>query len=276
MKHRNAAELVSVWWFLVAAATSIAPFTAARAQFAGAAYGAYNVPPLNLSPGAFAPLQLDSAGNVRIDCVLGCAAGASGGQGATASAANAWPIYAVQSGAAVSNANPLSVLDQADGNAITGALLPAGGTGIIGWLSAMYRAQTGTLSVGGTVSVAGNVAVTDATVATALAGTLKVVASGITGAPTVAAGSMTASTAILPAEPGAVSRLHLAIVNFAGAGGANLYCTDDGSTPSATSASFIVYAQGFYERDTPAWVPSAAITCVPATGAVAYRVESYP
>ena len=252
---------------------------AARAQGVAATYGAYNPAALSLNPGAFAPLQLDQGGNVKIDCVIGCPSGGGGGtvgQGTPTNAANAWPVTPVQSGAPVSASNPLVVQDPFDGTSITAATMPSGGAGIIGWLSAMYKLQAGTLTVGGTVAIAGNVAVTDTTVATALANPLKIVAYGTTGAPTVSTGSLTASAAVLAAEPANVNRLHFVVLNLGASGGANLYCTDDNSTPTATSASFIVYAQGFYERDAPAWVPSAAINCVPATGTVSYRAESYP
>ncbi len=263
---------------LVFAAISVAIGGAsiiARAQGVAATYGAYNAGALTLNSGAFAPLQLDQAGNVKVDCVFGCGSGTTG-QGAPATAANAWPVTPVQGGSAVSAANPLYVQDPFDGTAINNATIPSGGSGILGWLSAMYKLQAGTLTVGGTVSVAGTVSVTDQTVAAALANPLKTVSSGITGAPTVATGTMSASTAVLAAEPANVNRLHFAVLNLAASGGASLYCTDDGSAPTALSASFIVYAQGFYERDTPAWVPSAAINCLPASGTVNYRAESYP
>ena len=245
----------------VAAAIGLAPN--AVAQGVGATYGAYNSNALSLAPGALAPLQLDQTGNVKIDCIIGC--GGAQGQGIAANPSGAWPFYPVQGGSAVSSANPLFIQDPFDGSPITGAAMPSGGNGILGWLSAMYRLQAGTLSVGGTVSVANNVAVTDSTVAY-----------GATGAPTVTAAAINANTIVLAPEPGNVYRLHLVVLNLAAAGGANLYCTDDNSTPTPTSASFIVYAQGFYERDTPAWVPSAAINCVPAAGTVNYRAESYP
>ncbi len=273
---------------VIAAAASLAGGTpgAAFAQWSGATYGAYNATPPSLNSGAFSALQLDQSGNLKVDCILGCSSSSAGGtaaaQGTPAAIASAWPFYPVQGGAAVSTANPLFVQDPFDGAPITATTMPAGGSGIIGWLSAMYKLQAGTLTVGGTVSIAGpisisgTVAVTDATLATALANPLKTVPVGITGAPTVAAGAIAASTAILAAEPANTPRLHFTVANFAAAGGASLYCTDDGSTPTPTSASFIVYAQGFYERDTPAWVPSASIACVPSSGSVNYRAESYP
>ena len=95
----------------------------------------------------------------------------------------------------------------------------------------------------------------------------------ITGAPTVNVGAASGVTVVLP-TPSSGARLHLAVWNLAASGGASLYCSDDGSTPSATAASFIVYAQGGYERDTPAWVPSAAIACVPASGLVPFKART--
>ena len=260
----------------VARLLCVAGAPAAWAQGVVATYGAYNASAPSLASGAFAPLQLDQNGNVKIDCIIGCGASAGAAQGAPAPAAGAWPFYPVQAGSPVSAANPLWIQDPLDGAPVTGATLPAGGAGILGWLSAMYRLQAGTLSVGGTVSVSNNVAVTDATVANALANPLKTVPFGVTGAPSVSAGAVTTSTAVLAAEPANVNRLHFVVLNLTASGGASLYCTDDNSTPSATSASFIVYAQGFYERDAPGWVPSAAINRTPATGTVAYRAESYP
>ena len=237
---------------LIAAAALLAGASPlARAQGIGGLEGAYNGASLSLAPGNFAPLQLDQTGSLKVDCLPGCAS--STAQGAPNTIANAWPVDPVQSGAAVSATNPLYVQDPFDGAPITAATLPSGGAGIIGWLSAMYRLQSGTLTVAGTVSVA-----------------------GITGAPTSATGSLTAAATVLGAEAANVVRLHFTVVNFAAAQGASLYCTDDGSTPSTTNAAFIVYAQGFYERDTPAWVLSAAIACIPSSGTVAYRAESYP
>ena len=267
--------------FLPAAAALLAAPQRADAQGVGTVFGAYNASPMTLAPGNIAPLQLDQGGNVKIDCIIGCGGGGGGGngtsaQGAPAAVANAWPTYPVQGGSAVSASNPLYIQDPFDGTPITAATMPTGGAGIIGWLSAMYKLQSGTLTVGGTVSVAGNVAVTDSTVANALAAPLKFVSSGISGAPTSSAGTLTASTTILPAEAAGTNRLHFTVVNLVAAPGASLYCTDDGSTPSATNAAFIVYAQGFYERDTPSWVPSAAIACIPSSGSAAYRAESYP
>ena len=101
-------------------------------------------------------------------------------------------------------------------------------------------------------------------------------AAPITGSPTVSSGSLTGAGAVLAAEPNNTTRLHMKVWNFAPAGGPSLYCTDDGSTPSVTNASFIAFAQGGYERDTPAWVPSGVIQCLPSSGTVPYRAESFP
>lgn len=102
---------------------------------------------------------------------------------------------------------------------------------------------------------------------------------GLTGAPSKATGTAnTGAFSVLSAEPASTPvRYHLKIWNFAAPGGASLYCTDNGDTPSVTNASFIVYAQGGYERDAPGWVPSGAINCIAGSGTTGtYRAESYP
>lgn len=272
----------------------------AQAQWSGQVFGSYNATAPTLTNGQLLPLQIDNNGNLKVDCVVGCGS-ASGTastvtQGSPAAPGNAWPFYLAEGGSAVGAGNPLYVQDPNDGAPISGIALPAGGSGMIGWMSSVYKELAGTINV--TATVSGTVATADAadgaspatgaanqgqgllgwlgTIATELAGTLTIRPAGVTGAPTVGAGTLSASAAVLAAEANGVTRLHMKVWNFAQAGGGSLYCTDDGSTPTATNASFIVYAQGGYERDAPAWVPSTAITCVAASGSIAYRAESFP
>jgi hypothetical protein len=101
------------------------------------------------------------------------------------------------------------------------------------------------------------------------------VTSQLVGAPNV--GTITnvgtAPSTILAATLG--RRYFFHIWNF---GGANLYCTDDGvTTPSANSASFIVYGNGGgYEKDAPAFVSNQALNCAAGAGSVTIHVESLP
>ena len=261
----------------------------ARAQWSGQIYAGYNATLPTLSSGQSLPLQIDSSGNLKVDCIAGCSNSASpltANQGTAAAASGAWPVLLTQGGTAVGSSNPLSVQDSNDGVAITGAAMPSGGSGMQGWLSDLAKELSGTITTADTAD--GTSAATGAanqgtgmlgwlgTIATELSGTVTTRAVGITGAPTVSAGSLSAAGTVLAAAASGVTRLHLKVWNFAAAGGSNLYCTDDGSTPTVTNASFIVYAQGGYERDAPGWVPSVAISCIPATGSVSYRAESYP
>lgn len=247
----------------------------AHAQWSGQVFAGYNTNLPNLSNGQSLPLQIDSGGNLKVDCILGCSGGGTSGT-----------VSLTQGGATVGPGNGLVIQDPSAGTAITGASMPSGGSGMIGWMSALSRQLGGTILMSDTAdgaSPTGGVANAGSgllgwlgTIASELGGVLSVRPAGISGAPTVSAGSLGASGSVISAEGQGVRRLHLKLWNFAPAGGANLYCSDDGSTPTSTNASFIVYAQGGYERDAPGWVPSAAISCVPSSGTVAYRAESYP
>lgn len=266
---------------------------AARAQWAGTVQGAYNRATVTLNDGQFLPIQIDQNGNLKVDCVVGCGGGTGGGgggggtvaQGTAGSASNAWPVTITLGGAGLANGNPLPTNDVQNGTPISGASMPAGGAGTLGWLSAIQKSVSGNLvttdSADGAAPASPGVANAGsgllgwlATIAGQLGGTLLTNPAGLTGTPTVNSGSLSAGGTVLTAASG--KRLHLKVWNFAAAGGSPLYCSDDGSTPTVTNASFIVYAQGGYERDTPGWVPSAAIACIPATGAVPFRAESYP
>ncbi len=261
----------------------------AWAQWSGQIYAGYNASLPTLSSGQSLPLQIDSSGNLKVDCIVGCSTSATtftAAQGTAASAAGAWPVYLTEGGTAVGSSNPLIVQDTTDGAAITAATMPTGGSGMLGWLSDITKQLSGTITTTDTADGASSTSGATnqgtgllgwlGTIATELAGTVAVKSVGITGAPTVNAGSLSAAGSVLAAASSGVTRLHMKIWNFSSAGGANLYCTDDGSTPTATNASFIVYAQGGYERDAPGWVPSTAISCLPANGSVSYRAESYP
>ncbi len=261
---------------------------AARAQWSGQIYAGYNASLPTLTSGQSLPLQIDNSGNLKVDCIVGCGGSTTTTttQGTAASASGAWPVYLTEGGTAVGSNNPLIVQDTTDGAAITGATMPSGGSGMLGWLSDMTKELSGTITTTDTADgVSPSVGAANqgtgvlgwlGTIATELTGTIAVKSVGITGAPTVNAGSLSAAGSVLAAASSGVTRVHMKVWNFAAAGGANLYCTDDGSTPTATNASFIVYAQGGYERDAPGWVPSTAISCLPASGSVSFRAESYP
>ena len=269
--------------------TAVLASTAAHAQWSGQIYAGYNASLPTLTSGQSLPLQIDSGGNLKVDCILGCSnsnTNSTVAQGTAAAASGAWPTYLTESGAAVGSSNPLVVQDVTAGAAISGTSLASGGSGMIGWLSSINRELSGTVTTADTAD--GASAVSGATnqgtgllgwlgtIATELSGTLAVRSVGISGAPTVNAGSLSAAGPVLASASTGVTRLHMKIWNFSVAGGSNLYCTDDGSSPTVTNASFIVYAQGGYERDAPGWVPSTAISCLPANGSVAYRAESFP
>ena len=271
------------------ALTAVVVSPAAHAQWSGQIYAGYNASLPTLTSGQSLPLQIDSGGNLKVDCILGCSntnTNSTAAQGTAASASGAWPTYLTEGGTAVGSSNPLVVQDVTAGSAITGAAMPSGGSGMIGWLSDITKELSGSISTTDTADGASAASGTTnqgtgllgwlGTIATELSGTLAVRSVGITGAPTVNSGTLSAAGPVLAASNTGVTRLHMKIWNFSAAGGANLYCTDDGSTPAATNASFIVYAQGGYERDAPGWVPSAAVACLPANGSVAYRAESFP
>ena len=261
----------------------------ARAQWSGQIYAGYNASLPTLTSGQSLPLQIDNSGNLKVDCIVGCSSAnttMTTTQGTAASASGAWPVYLTEGGTSVGSNNPLVVQDATDGAAITSATMPSGGSGMLGWLSDVTKELSGTITTTDTADGASPSAGSAnqgtgvlgwlGTIATELTGTIAVRSVGITGLPTVNAGALSAAGSVLAATSSGVTRVHMKIWNFAAAGGANLYCTDDGSTPTATNASFIVYAQGGYERDAPGWVPSTAISCLPASGSVSYRAESYP
>lgn len=260
----------------------------ARAQWSGQIYAGYNASLPTLTSGQSLPLQIDNSGNLKVDCIAGCGGSTTTTttQGTAASASGAWPVYLTEGGTGVGSNNPLIVQDATDGSAIASATMPSGGSGVLGWLSDITKELSGTIVTTDTADGANPATGTTnqgtgvlgwlGTIASELNGTIAVKSVGITGAPTVSAGSLSAVGNVLAAPSTGTTRLHMKIWNFAVAGGANLYCTDDGSAPTATNASFIVYAQGGYERDAPGWVPSAAISCLPGSGSITYRAESYP
>lgn len=106
----------------------------------------------------------DGAGNK----VTSFAGGGGGGSNASVGTAGATaPTSATEIGfinalgnlSAVGSANPMPVtmttnlVTSDSGAAITGAAMPAGGSGLTGWLSAIWAKLAGTLSVSGAVSV---------------------------------------------------------------------------------------------------------------------------
>ena len=269
--------------------TIIVASPAAYAQWSGQIYAGYNASLPTLTSGQSLPLQIDNGGNLKVDCILGCGSSNTSSavtQGTAAAASGAWPTYLTEGGTAVGSNNPLIVQDVMAGTAINGVTMPNGGSGMIGWLSDISKELSTTLPTTDSADGASSVSSTPnqgtgllgwlGTIATELSGVLSVRSVGLTGAPTVSSGSLSATGSVLAAASAVITRLHMKVWNFSAAGGANLYCTDDGSAPTITNASFIVYAQGGYERDAPGWVPSGAISCVPASGTVTYRAESFP
>ena len=83
----------------------------------------------------------------------------------------------------------------------------------------------------------------------------------------------TAST-VCSASTGA--RQFLNITNAAASGGSTVYCTWDGSTPSATNWSFPVYPQGGWVSTPTSTqpIPTGAIQCISASGSVTIKAEA--
>jgi hypothetical protein len=108
----------------------------------------------------------DGSGN-KVTSFSGGGGGASNasvgavGAAAPTSATEIGFINALGNLAGVGAANPLPVTTTGNlatsdsGAAITGAAMPAGGSGVTGWLSAIWSKLAGTLSVSGAVSVSG-------------------------------------------------------------------------------------------------------------------------
>jgi hypothetical protein len=65
------------------------------------------------------------------------------------------------------------------------------------------------------------------------------------------------------------------IANNNVAGGSDLVCTDDGSTPSATHWRIRVYAAGFYEAMRPGFVSALAVQCIGYSATVPILGESF-
>lgn len=88
--------------------------------------------------------------------------------------------------------------------------------------------------------------------------------------------SSVGSTAVLVCSASTYARGYWRISNGNAAGGATLYCTDDGTTPSSSHWGIVVYPQGFTSSGGEQNVSPAAISCVAAstTPIAAYAVQS--
>ena len=74
----------------------------------------------------------------------------------------------------------------------------------------------------------------------------------------------------------AATRAYWRVANMAALGGPYVYCTDDGSTPSASHWTFIAYPQGYQDTTGMQAVSPAAISCIAAssTGITALALKS--
>ena len=86
----------------------------------------------------------------------------------------------------------------------------------------------------------------------------------------------TSSGAMFAATSNGVYRSYLSITNGNALGGANVLCTDDGSTPSSTNFSFIVYPQAATTFIGQGFIPSTAINCACANGSCPVKGEAFP
>ena len=259
--------------------------------------GGYNAVPLNLSSGQAAPLQLDRSGNLEIDCMVGCVT-ASGGtisQGTPAAIANAWPVYLSVGGTAVTSSSGLPVTDTSNGAAISGATMPTGGSGRLGWLSAIEnQLATGTITVApgsgatftvsdvndGTASSAGQMSTGGvgllgwlSSLAAKLAGTLNVaqVTSGAVTDGSVTIG--TSSTAAVVAATG--MRYRATLTNTSTVSGNTVWCRADGGAAAANVGVPLAANGGGYEWDFPLTgaKPAPAINCLAISAAAVVADE---
>ncbi len=260
-------------------------------------YGGYNLTPPNLATGQTAPLQLDRSGNLEVDCILGCSSGTGGvaSQGAPASIASAWPVYLSLGGSAVTPGNAFPVADVANGAPISAATMPGGGSGSLGWLSAIEnQLSVGTITV--TPASGATFSVTDvndgsasssaqmsnnglgiigwlSTVVVKLANTLTVsqVASGtvVDGAATIG----TASSVAVPATTGV--RYRATLTNTSTTAGNTVWCRGDGGSAVVGTGIALPPNGGGYEWIYPltGTKPAPAITCLATLSSAAVALE---
>ncbi len=281
---------------LASAAAACVVCSVARAGAQGIS-GAYNATPITLAPGQFAPLQADQHGYLAVDCLAGCSSatgsGGSVGQGAPAAIGNAWPFYLEQGGAAVGTSNGLAVTDTQNGAAISNATMPSGGSGTLGWLSAIANTlATGSIVVRSstalpTTDTADGAAPTGAaiasggsgmlgwlgTIASELAGMLNVqqVAAGTVADTSVSIG--TVSTAAVAAASG--TRYRATLTNTSTTTGNTVWCRADGGIAALSVGVPLAPNGGGYEWDFPLTGarPAPAIDCIATSAASTVAVE---
>ena len=207
------------------------------------------VPAANAAPPPSAPAYPASQQGSTINFVAGMLSmwfdttvtAIAGGAARPASTEYLFPV-AVIAGPGTPN-NPSSVT--LDGTPGTGIAQPTGGAGSMGWLSGAYQQLVAVVAkLNGTVTVAP----ASATLTNCKNGT----GSNIVSVGTSATGVCAAGTA----------RSYWRIANMAGQGSPYVYCTDDGSTPSATNWTFVAYPQGFQDTAGMQVISPAALSCI--------------